>query len=629
MPMTSHKIKSIRIDGGFLNGVTIRFDDHLNCLIGGRGTGKTTVLEFIRYVLGFMPDERVEPKKATDLKKLITANLTDGKTVTIEVETDSGMRYTVKRKCGDASNVIMDSDGNIKPIDFRRTPQLFDVEIYSQNDIENAATDPLDQLRIIDKFREADLNDLAKEVSLVKRDLETNTGEILRTRNSLATLQDEVSEIDGISERLKAFNVEAGEDPAEVSRHGTQIQAVAKEQKAVERLAEGLRGSESALTAWLTNLERLSPSIFTHAILAGPNREALERLRITLGEIAPDIRAGVQTIVDSLSALSQDTDQAGRKIASMGLSLQDEYEKVLARHEEIRGRVQERQKLQKLYDDLKTKQAEYDELKDGEVRLVRERRQSLDKLSELCDQRCRVRDGIATQINGQLGPMIRVRIVPMGNTSEYQTLLIEAMKRSQMQYTRLVERIVGRIPPTELARLIQNGQVDELMEKLEIDRERANKIIAQLQNTRELFSIEAVELYDRPLIELKDGADYKAADRLSTGQKCTTILPILLLESVKPLIIDQPEDNLDNAFVYDTVVKSIRAAKGNRQLIFVTHNPNIPVLGDAEKVVVLRSDGDHGEVAGEGSVDIVKKDIETILEGGSEAFEERRRRYGH
>jgi ABC-type uncharacterized transport system ATPase subunit len=268
-------------------------------------------------------------------------------------------------------------------------------------------------------------------------------------------------------------------------------------------------------------------------------------------------------------------------------------------------------------------------LKDGEVRLVRERRQSLDKLSELCDQRCRVRDGIATQINGQLGPMIRVRIVPMGNTSEYQTILIEAMKRSQMQYARIVDRIVARIPPTELARLIQNGQVDELMEKLEIDRERANKIIAQLQNTRELFSIEAVELYDKPLIELKDGADYKAADRLSTGQKCTTILPILLLESVKPLLIDQPEDNLDNAFVYDTVVKGILSAKTNRQLIFVTHNPNIPVLGDAEKVVVLRSDGDHGEVAGEGSVDIVKKDIETILEGGSEAFEERRRRYGH
>jgi len=156
------------------------------------------------------------------------------------------------------------------------------------------------------------------------------------------------------------------------------------------------------------------------------------------------------------------------------------------------------------------------------------------------------------------------------------------MKRSGMQYARVVDKIIQRIPPPELARLIQNNQAAELSEHLEIDRERANKIITQLQNSRDLFTIEAVELFDRPVIELKDGASYKSAESLSTGQKCTTILPILLLESVKPLIIDQPEDNLDNAFVYDTVVKSIRSSKQTRQLIFVTHNPNIPVLGDAE-----------------------------------------------
>ena len=79
-----------------------------------------------------------------------------------------------------------------------------------------------------------------------------------------------------------------------------------------------------------------------------------------------------------------------------------------------------------------------------------------------------------------------------------------------------------------------------------------------------------MELGDEPFIELKDGADYKNSADLSTGQRCTVILPILLLESERPLLIDQPEDNLDNAFVYDTIVKSLRDAKGGRQLIFVT-----------------------------------------------------------
>ncbi len=120
---------------------------------------------------------------------------------------------------------------------------------------------------------------------------------------------------------------------------------------------------------------------------------------------------------------------------------------------------------------------------------------------------------------------------------------------------------------------------------------------------------------------------YKDSPSLSTGQKCTTILPILLLESEKPLIIDQPEDNLDNRFISDTVVKSLHSMKTKRQLIFVTHNPNIPVLGDAERVFVMTSDGASARVASSGTVDERKVEIVTLLEGGEEAFKHRLARY--
>jgi ABC-type sulfate/molybdate transport systems ATPase subunit len=101
------------------------------------------------------------------------------------------------------------------------------------------------------------------------------------------------------------------------------------------------------------------------------------------------------------------------------------------------------------------------------------------------------------------------------------------------------------------------------------------------------------------------------------------------LESASPLLIDQPEDNLDNAFIYETVVKSVRGVRGKRQLIFVTHNPNIPVLGDAQRVVVLQSNGRMGSVKAVGTVDEVKDEIETVLEGGREAFRRRKERYGY
>ena len=122
---------------------------------------------------------------------------------------------------------------------------------------------------------------------------------------------------------------------------------------------------------------------------------------------------------------------------------------------------------------------------------------------------------------------------------------------------------------------------------------------------------------------MKDGDCYKDSSELSTGQKCTAILPILLLDSDNPLLVDQPEDNLDNRFIFEAVVDSIRKIKTRRQMIFVTHNPNIPVLGDAERVFVLNSNGTSAHKVNEGSVDHCKTDIVTLLEGGEDDLSQR------
>ncbi len=136
-------------------------------------------------------------------------------------------------------------------------------------------------------------------------------------------------------------------------------------------------------------------------------------------------------------------------------------------------------------------------------------------------------------------------------------------------------------------------------------------------------------MIDRPKIELNDSGALKETGELSTGQKCTTILPILLMDSDNPLMIDQPEDNLDNSFVFEAIVGRIGEIKQRRQLIFVTHNPNIPVLGDADKVFVLNSDGRTARKINEGTVDHCKDHIVTLLEGGESAFKRRKERYSY
>jgi ABC-type transport system involved in cytochrome bd biosynthesis fused ATPase/permease subunit len=126
-------------------------------------------------------------------------------------------------------------------------------------------------------------------------------------------------------------------------------------------------------------------------------------------------------------------------------------------------------------------------------------------------------------------------------------------------------------------------------------------------------------------IELMDGADYKGIDFLSMGQRCTVVLPIILQHTERIIILDQPEDHLDNSFVVGTLVKAIIPRSATAQTIVATHNPNIPVLGDAARVIHLDSDGSRCFARSAGSISSprIVEAITTIMEGGREAFARR------
>jgi hypothetical protein len=155
------------------------------------------------------------------------------------------------------------------------------------------------------------------------------------------------------------------------------------------------------------------------------------------------------------------------------------------------------------------------------------------------------------------------------------------------------------------------------------------------------MQIEELDLPPTTQIELNVAAEeqppvWQELNALSTGQKATAVLLLLLLESDAPLVVDQPEDDLDNRFITDGVVPKMREEKRKRQFIFATHNANIPVLGDAELILGLSASGEAGQGKAEipvehmGSIDDrpVRELVEEILEGGKDAFEMRRLKYG-
>jgi len=154
------------------------------------------------------------------------------------------------------------------------------------------------------------------------------------------------------------------------------------------------------------------------------------------------------------------------------------------------------------------------------------------------------------------------------------------------------------------------------------------------------YALERAALHDLPRLQVtraitdgKGGTRYMQRDfaKLSLGQQQSVLLALMLSsDSDRPLIIDQPEDNLDGEFIYTTLVPVLRRAKERRQVIIVTHNPNVAVLGDAEQILVMKAFNDRGEIVARGSIDHAEtRDAACgILEGAREAFLRRAKIYG-
>ena len=145
-----------------------------------------------------------------------------------------------------------------------------------------------------------------------------------------------------------------------------------------------------------------------------------------------------------------------------------------------------------------------------------------------------------------------------------------------------------------------------------------------------MFDLELLIPDDQVHVLLKLDTAELPLDKLSDGQRATAMLLLLLSLEDRLLIVDQPEDDLDNRFIYDDIVQILRTQKGKRQIIVATHNPNIPVLADAELVVALDAQEGKAHISESGSVDkrSMREAIKRIMEGGEEAFRRRAARYG-
>lgn len=620
---SSHRIKRLQVTGGFLIGLDISFHDGLNCIIGPRGTGKSSVLELARYGLNIMPGREGDPLRKR-IVSVIEHNLGGGR-VEVTIETKDGLTYVVSRAAGE-DPVLLDPERKPLPVEFSSS-QLFGADVYSQNQIENIAETPHYQLDLIDGFEQEKLDTIHQRLETTLRDLRSNATQILPLMIEKETLEAALSQIDMIKEKLKGYASIEGQDSEEVNRAHLLKALRDRENKALAYAIDATVQQSGAIKELMGRCEASVMAFFTHDMLTGPNGEMITNAVANLRLLIRSSEKALATATQSLDAVLLELTRARGIIDQAHVPQELAFHAIIEKQQQNQTQSVERAKLEKQQNDLLFKQRRQEEVV-SQLKSLKSRREAmLARLSEERDMRFKVRDSVAERLNSRLKPNIRVSIAQNADPDDYRKFLESNLRGLNIQHNRVATTISKSISPQELGELVQAGETASLVRRSGINPQQAASVIKAFNSEERLMDLQILDMDDQPSIELCDNGVYKPSTGLSTGQKCTAILPLLMFDRVNPLLIDQPEDNLDNCYVYETIVNSVNDVKRMRQLIFVTHNPNIPVLGDASRVVVMQSDGRTGSVKVEGDVDRCRDDIINLLEGGKKAFDLRTERY--
>ncbi|MCI0556772.1 MAG: DNA repair protein, partial [Anaerolineae bacterium] len=264
-----------------------------------------------------------------------------------------------------------------------------------------------------------------------------------------------------------------------------------------------------------------------------------------------------------------------------------------------------------------------------------QRKAILDELSSLRANRSAQFEKALKRLNKRLSGKLKLTVIPEAERHPVIQFLLNCQLESVAEGRLAWIRDAENFSPVKLAELIRLGS-DAIRNAGWNVTPTVADALSRL-GTEQVLQLEELELPDSINIELNiahEGREnFKPLDKLSTGQQCTAILHLLLLQNLDPLIMDQPEDNLDNAFIADRIVAELRSAKIARQFIFATHNANIPVFGDAEWIGVLEEDEGQARMpsGSQGAIDVpqVRDKAADILEGGKTAFIQRKAKYGY
>jgi len=616
---------SLRWHGGFLDGQAVHFNENLNVLVGGRGSGKSTIVESLRYVLGLEPVGD-EAKRAH--QGIVRSVLKSGTKLSLHVKTSrpAPREYYIERTVPNPP-VLRSSGGDM--LELAPTELLRGVDIFGQHEISELTRSPEKLTRLLDRFLDKeDLVESRREE--IRKALDKSRDRMLALQRELRSIEDKLATLPAVEETLRTFQ-EAGLE----ERLKDQSQLV-REEKVIRTAEQRVEDVKRNLASLLTEIELDRAFLSDKALDGLPGAPLLARLEPALSDLDRELRELIGGALLRVEAAAARVQSVKSEWDIRREAVQREYENILRELHRSSVDGEEFMRLRRQVEELRPLRDRVSLLQHSIQEVARERKGVLAEWEDLKSGDFRRLQKAASKVTRQLKGRVRVEVQYGASRDDLVNLLTQ--RGGRLKEAMDLIRAEENLSLVELATLLQEG-TQSLRTRYGFTPSQA-ETLASL-GTEVAMQVEELELAPATAIQLNVGAEggdpvWKDLSALSTGQKATAVLLLLLLESDAPLVVDQPEDDLDNRFITEGVVPKMKEEKRRRQFVFATHNANIPVLGDAELIVGLRPALGEGTSRAEipeehmGAIDTreVRNLVEELLEGGRAAFEMRRLKYG-
>ena len=590
-------IKSLKFNGGVLDGKELKFSPELNNIIGIRGSGKSAILEIIRNILN-MNCSDVDKKYKEDI---VTYYMGAGGVAELKISDKYGKEYKITKHFSDNMVYITDELG--EPKDIKIESLLNNVLYFGQKDlsirIDGYEEDLLNKLIGKSKLDSSKLNN--NEIKLNDTIKKYNLLELLPEK-----LEDKKKERNTIEEQLKIFDEKGVKDKLEkeesFNEDGNKIKKITDSMKEISNI-ESIENDFSFIKEYESKYNK---EFFTKIV------KVIEDIEKLINEKS-NIENNIKQKTTELEELSDEY----KKIKAIFISEFENVKRELNLKENLDGDtyLKLKQQLDAVNNDIDRMEKELknkEKLRKELIKLFKKRRELI---TEDNTKYLNYIDGINSNQDN-----IKIEFIANGNKSKFYEDLKEELKKTNITKNTFIEIADNFIDYLGILEDILLNDANNL-------KKISGANIIEKIKERFIKDIDVICKYtpnNKIIIKYHD----KNIGNYSLGQRASAVLLFILAQYDNDVImIDQPEDDMDNQVIYKELIKNIKKAKENIQFIFTTHNPNIPVLGDAEEVISLKDE--NGLAIDNDSIDneVIQKDIVEIMEGGQEAFQRREKIY--